>query len=46
MYEKIKRRYDKGYIRLDQLARYAELGVITREQYREICGKEVEENEL
>lgn len=46
MYEKIKRRYQKGYIRIDQLKRYVELGVITPEQYREICGKEVEGDEL
>ena len=39
MFEKIKSRYDKGYIRLDQLKRYVELGVITTEQYKEICGK-------
>lgn len=42
MFEKIKSRYDKGYVRLDQLRRYAELGVITTEQYEEICGKEYE----
>ena len=40
MYEKIKERYDKGYIRIDQLKRYVELGVITPEQYKEICGKD------
>ena len=40
MYEKIKERYDKGYIRIDQLRRYVELGVITPEQYKEICGKD------
>ena len=39
MYKKIKSRYDKGYIRIDQLKRYVELGVITPKQYETICGK-------
>lgn len=40
MYEKIKSRYNKGYIRIDQLKRYVELGVITKEQFAEICGRD------
>lgn len=40
MYKKIKQRYDKGYIRKDQLARYVELRVITEEQYKLICGED------
>lgn len=40
MYKKIKARYDKGYIRTDQLKKYVELGVITAEQYEAICGEE------
>lgn len=32
MFEKIKERYEKFYIRDDQLERYVALGVITREQ--------------
>lgn len=40
MYKKIKSRYDKSYIRIDQLKRYVELGIITQEQYETICGKE------
>ena len=32
MYEKIKERYVKNYIRDDQLDRYVKLGVITSEQ--------------
>lgn len=40
MYKKIKQRYDKGYIRKDQLARYVELGVISGEQYKLICGED------
>jgi len=39
MCEKIKSRYDKGYIRLDQLERYVELGVITQEQFETITGR-------
>lgn len=43
MYEIIKARYNKGYIRIDQLKRYCQLGVITPEQYKDICGKDYEE---
>lgn len=40
MFERIKERYQKGYVRKDQLKRYVELGVITPMQYKEICGDE------
>lgn len=40
MFEKIKERYEKYYIRDDQLARYVSLGVITQEQAEEIMGLE------
>ena len=40
MYKKIKSRYDKGYIRIGQLKRYVELGVVTPAQFKDICGKE------
>lgn len=36
MFESIKNRYELGWIRDDQLERYVELGVITREQAEEI----------
>jgi len=39
MFEKIKARYLKGYIRRDQLKRYVTLGIISTEQYEEICGE-------
>lgn len=42
-YEKIKKRYDKGYVTLDQLHRYVELGAITPEEYEEISGEPYEE---
>ena len=38
-YEKIKKRYDKGYVTLDQLRRYVELGAITSEEYTEISNQ-------
>ena len=40
MYNLIKMKYDKGYIRLDQLRKYVELGVITEKEYKSICGEE------
>lgn len=39
MFEKIKERYEKYYIRDDQLARYVALGVISQEQADEIKGQ-------
>lgn len=36
MYEDIKARYEKGYIRDDQLARYVALDVITQAQADEL----------
>lgn len=38
MFENIKDRYDRGWIRDDQLQRYVSLGVITQDQADEIAG--------
>ena len=38
-FDTIKARYDKGYVTLDQLHRYVELGAITPAEYEEICGE-------
>lgn len=35
----IKARYDKGYIRDDQLRQYVEAGAITPAEYKEITGE-------
>lgn len=40
MFEKIKARYDKGWVTVPQLKRYVELGAITSTQYKEICGQD------
>jgi hypothetical protein len=40
MYDKIKTRYDRGWVTLQQLHRYVELGVLTPAEYQEICGQE------
>ena len=42
-FEKIKKRYDKGYITIEQLHRYVELEVITPEEFEEISGQPYEE---
>lgn len=42
MFKKIKVRYEKGYIRKDQLKRYVELEAITADEYEQICGKKYE----
>ncbi len=41
-FAKIKERYDKGYVTKEQLHRYVELGAITPEEYKEICGEDYE----
>lgn len=38
MFESIKARYDRGWIRDDQLQRYVYLGAITQAQAEEIKG--------
>lgn len=38
MFESIKARYERGWIRADQLQRYVDLGVITQAQASEITG--------
>jgi len=38
MYDKIKERYDRGWITITQLRQYVVLGAITAEQFEEICG--------
>lgn len=38
MFDSIKARYDRGWIRDDQLQRYVSLGVITQDQADEIAG--------
>lgn len=38
MFDNIKKRYEMGWIRDDQLESYVSLGVITKAQAREITG--------
>lgn len=38
MFNSIRDRYEKGWIRTDQLKRYVELGIITKDEYKTICG--------
>lgn len=40
MLDNLKMRYEKGYIRIDQLRQYVVLTVITAEQFKKICGEE------
>lgn len=40
MFESIKARYDRDWIRDDQLERYVQLGVITRKQANLILGRD------
>ncbi len=43
MFEILKKRYEKNFVRKDQLQRYVVLGKITQEEYEKIVG-EKEEN--
>lgn len=38
MFESLKWRYQIGWVRLDQLKRYHQLGAITKEEYKLISG--------
>jgi hypothetical protein len=39
MFERIKARYQKGWVTVDQLRQFVALGVITSAQFTEICGQ-------
>lgn len=45
MFEMIKTRFEKGFVRLDQLRRYVELGVLTPEQFNQISGEDYIESQ-
>lgn len=40
MYEPLKLRYERNFVRKDQLKRYVSLNQITAEEYRLITGEE------
>lgn len=42
MYELLKMRYERNFVRKDQLQRYVALGKITQEQYEEIVKEKQE----
>ena len=42
MYELLKQRYERNFVRKDQLQRYVTLGKITQEQYLDIVGEKQE----
>ncbi len=42
MFEILKKRYEKNFVRKDQLQRYVVLGKITQEEYEKIVGKKEE----
>ena len=42
MYELLKIRYERNFVRKDQLQRYVILGKITQEQYLDIVGEKQE----
>ena len=45
MFEILKQRYERNFVRKDQLQRYVKLGKITQEQYLEIVGENQKELE-
>ncbi|MCK9267858.1 MAG: XkdX family protein [Alkaliphilus sp.] len=42
MFNNLKSRYEKGWVRVDQLQRYVKLKIITAEEFRLICNMEYE----
>ena len=42
MYELLKQRYQRNFVRKDQLQRYVTLGKITQEQYEQIVKEKQE----
>ena len=42
MFELLKEKYQKNFVRKDQLLRYVALGKITKEEYEKIVGKKEE----
>lgn len=42
MYEILKQRYERNFVRKDQLQRYVTLGKITQQQYLDIVGEKQE----
>ncbi len=42
MYEILKQRYQRNFVRKDQLQRYVALGKITQKQYLDIIGEKQE----
>ena len=45
MFEILKQRYERNFVRKDQLQRYVTLGKITQEQYLDIVGEKEEKTE-
>lgn len=43
MFEILKKRYEKNFVRKDQLKKYVTLGKITKEEYNKIIGKDIED---
>lgn len=41
MFYNLKERYEKNFVRKDQLAQYVKFGKITAEEYKEITGEEL-----
>ena len=42
MYEILKQRYERNFVRKDQLQRYVTLGKISQQQYLDIVGEKQE----
>lgn len=41
MYDSLKARYEKNFVRKDQLQQYVSLGKITAAEYKEITGEDL-----
>lgn len=43
MFDSLKMRFEKNFVRKDQLQKYAEFGKITTEEYKAITGEDLPE---
>ena len=43
MFDSLKTRFEKNFVRKDQLQKYAEYGKITMEEYKAITGEDLPE---
>lgn len=44
-FEDLKQRYNWNWVRIDQLAMYVKLNIISAEEFEQICGEQYKDHE-